>query len=89
LGQQVDLEIAVERRDGVLQVPFAALYERDEQIEVALIDAGRVHYKAIETGLEGDTHVEVTEGLEEGMRVVRLDGEHLEPGLQVKTRIAP
>jgi RND family efflux transporter MFP subunit len=89
LGQQVDLEIAVERRDGVLQVPFAALHERDEQIEVALIDAGRVHYRRIETGLEGDTHVEVTEGLEEGVRVVRLDGEHLEPGLQVRVGSAP
>jgi RND family efflux transporter MFP subunit len=89
LGQQVDLEVAVEQRQGVLRVPFAALHERDEQIEVALIDAGRVRYRRIQTGLEGDTHVEVTEGLEEGMRVVRLDGEHLEPGLQVRAGLAP
>ncbi|PUB90171.1 MAG: hypothetical protein B6D72_05365 [gamma proteobacterium symbiont of Ctena orbiculata] len=89
LGQQVDLEIAVARRDGVLRLPFAALQERDEQIEVALIEAGRVHYQAIETGLEGDTHVEVKQGLEEGVRVVRLDGESLDPGLRVNARIEP
>jgi RND family efflux transporter MFP subunit len=89
LGQQVDLEIAVEQRHGVLRVPFAALQERDKQIEVALIDAGRVHYQAIQTGLESDTHVEVTEGLEEGMRVVRLDGESLDPGSWVRAGVGP
>ncbi|MES9828033.1 MAG: efflux RND transporter periplasmic adaptor subunit [Candidatus Thiodiazotropha sp.] len=89
LGQQVDLEIAVERRHGVLRVPFAALRERDERVEVALIEAGRVHYRSIQTGLEGDTRVEVTEGLEEGMRIVRLDGESLDPGLRVSTGIEP
>ncbi|MEW8050937.1 MAG: efflux RND transporter periplasmic adaptor subunit [Candidatus Thiodiazotropha sp.] len=89
LGQQVDLEIAVDRRQGVLRVPFAALQEREERIEVALIEAGRVQYQSIETGLEGDTHVEVTEGLEEGMRIVRLDGESLDPGLRVSTGIEP
>ncbi|MBW9267818.1 MAG: efflux RND transporter periplasmic adaptor subunit [Candidatus Thiodiazotropha sp. (ex. Lucinisca nassula)] len=89
LGQQVDLEIAVERRLGVLRLPFAALQERDEQVEVALIEAGRVQYHTIETGLEGDTHVEVREGLEEGMSVVRLDGQALDPGLRVTAGIAP
>jgi RND family efflux transporter MFP subunit len=89
LGQQVDLEIAVARRDGVLRVPFAALRERDQQVEVALIDAGRLRYQPIQTGLEGDTHVEVTEGLEEGMKVVRLDGEELDPGLRVRAGTAP
>ncbi|MES9946806.1 MAG: efflux RND transporter periplasmic adaptor subunit [Candidatus Thiodiazotropha sp.] len=83
LGQQLDLEIAVDRRQGVLRVPFAALQERDEGFEVALIDAGRVRYQGIETGLESDTHVEVKGGLEAGMRVVRLDGERLETGLRV------
>ena len=83
LGQQLDLEIGVDRRQGVLRVPFAALQERDEGFEVALIDAGRVRYQGIETGLESDTHVEVKGGLEAGMRVVRLDGERLEAGLRV------
>ncbi|MEW8022267.1 MAG: efflux RND transporter periplasmic adaptor subunit [Candidatus Thiodiazotropha sp.] len=89
LGQQLDLEIAVERRHGVLRVPFAAIRERDDRVEVALIEAGRVHYRSIQTGLEGDTHVEVTEGLEAGMRIVRLDGERLDPGLRVSTGIGP
>ncbi|MEW8336769.1 MAG: efflux RND transporter periplasmic adaptor subunit [Candidatus Thiodiazotropha sp.] len=86
LGQQLDLEIAVERRDGVLKLPFAALRESDERTEVVLIEAGRVRYHAIQTGLEGDTHVEVIEGLEEGIRVVRLDGQALDPGLRVTGR---
>ncbi|MES9975150.1 MAG: efflux RND transporter periplasmic adaptor subunit [Candidatus Thiodiazotropha sp.] len=89
LGQQVDLEIAVERRHGVLRVPFAALQERDDRIEVALIEAGRLHYRSIVTGLEGDAHVEVTEGLEEGMRIVRLDGAGFDQGLRVSTGVEP
>jgi membrane fusion protein, multidrug efflux system len=83
LGQQVDLEIAIDRRDQVLKLPFAALREEDEKREVAVIESGVVHYRSIETGLEADTHVEVVKGLDAGTKVVRLDGDTLEEGTQV------
>jgi hypothetical protein len=42
---------------------------------VGLIEAGRLRYEMIETGLEGDTRVELLSGLAEGDRVVDLEGD--------------
>jgi RND family efflux transporter MFP subunit len=89
LGQQVDLEIAIDRRDQVLKLPFAALREKDEAREVAVIESGLVRYRAIETGLEADTHVEVLSGLDAGMQVIRQDGDSLQEGTQVSTGESP
>lgn len=89
LGQQVDLEILVDRRQAVLKLPFAALKEQDGDFQVALIESGRLRYRQVETGLEGDTHVEMLAGVKEGLKVVRLDGERFEPGLLVKEGALP
>jgi RND family efflux transporter MFP subunit len=89
LGQQVDLEIAIDRRDEVLKLPFAALREEDDKREVALIESGVVHYRSIETGLEADTHVEVIDGLDAGMQVIRLDGDSLQVGTRVSAGESP
>lgn len=79
LGQQVDLEILVERREKVLTLPFGALREHEGVFEVALIDRGRIRYHEVEIGLEGETRVELisggAEGIAEGLKVVRLDGD--------------
>jgi RND family efflux transporter MFP subunit len=75
IGQQVDLEIQLDRRESVLTLPFSALRERDGRYEVGLVEAGRLHYEKIETGLEGDTRVELLSGLAEGDRVVDLEGD--------------
>ena len=83
LGQQVDLEILVERRRNVLKLPFAALREQGEGFEAALIESGRLRYRDVATGLEGDTHVELISGVTEGERVVRLDGALIEAGTLV------
>ena len=83
LGQQVDLEILLEHRSNVLTLPFAALRERDSGFEVAVIEAGRLRYRSVEVGLQGDSRVELTDGIAEGERVVRLDGVTLDAGTQV------
>ncbi|MCU7872579.1 MAG: efflux RND transporter periplasmic adaptor subunit [Candidatus Thiodiazotropha sp. (ex Lucinoma borealis)] len=83
LGQQLDLEILVDHRHNILKLPFAALRESDEGFEVALIESGQLHYRPIEIGLEGDTHVELISSFAEGVKVVRLDGDILEAGALV------
>ncbi|MCU7930535.1 MAG: efflux RND transporter periplasmic adaptor subunit [Candidatus Thiodiazotropha sp. (ex Codakia rugifera)] len=89
LGQQLDLEILVDRRQGILKLPFAALHKGDEGFEVALIESGQLHYRSIEIGLEGDTHVELVSGFDEGVKVIRLDGDILEAGTLVAEEETP
>ncbi len=89
IGQQVDLEIQVERRESVLSLPFSALKEDDGRYQVGLIEAGRLRYKQVETGLEGDTRVELLSGLAEGDRVVDLQGDPPEADSRVAAEQTP
>jgi RND family efflux transporter MFP subunit len=85
LGQQVDMDIRVAQRQGVLMLPFAALREVDGEVEVGVIESGRLRYRAVKTGLESDTHVELLSGAIEGQQVVRLDDAILEADIEVTT----
>ena len=89
IGQQVDLEIRVDERESVLSLPYNGLRERDGHYEVGLIEAGRLRYQKVETGLEGDTRVELLGGLDEGDRVVSLEVDPPEPGSRVAAEDAP
>ncbi len=73
LGQQVDLEILAARRQGVLTLPYNALREREGGYEVGVIESGRLQYRSVVTGLEGESRVELLSGLTEGARVVSLE----------------
>ena len=89
IGQQVDLEISLERRESVLSLPFSALRESDGHYEVGLIEEGRLRYAEIETGLEGDTRVELLSGLNAGDQVVDLEGDPPEEGSRVAQEQTP
>jgi RND family efflux transporter MFP subunit len=89
IGQQVDLEIQVDRRESVLTLPFNAMRERDGRFEVGLIESGRLHYRSVETGLEGDTRVELLSDLSEGAQVVSLEVDPPEEGSRVEAEMSP
>jgi hypothetical protein len=79
------MDIRVAQRQGVLMLPFAALREVDGEVEVGVIESGRLRYRAVKTGLESDTHVELLSGAIEGQQVVRLDDAILEADIEVTT----
>jgi RND family efflux transporter MFP subunit len=89
IGQQLDLEIQVASRESVLNLPFSALRERDGVYEVGLIVSDRLHYRQVETGLEGDIRVELLSGLAEGDRVVNLEGDPPAEQTRVTPRESP
>ncbi len=89
IGQQVDLEIRVDSRNDVLSLPFRALRERDGHHEVGVIESGRVRYRVVETGLEGDSRVELLSPLAEGMEVISLEVDPPREGSQVEGESVP
>ena len=86
LGQQVDLEIQVAQRQGVLKLPFTALKEDADSFQVALIESGLLRYREVSVGLQGDSHVELLSGIQEGEVVVLLESAKLEPGIPVREK---
>lgn len=70
LGQQVDVQILVARRENALAIPFSSLREKDDEFFVAVMEEGIVRYRPVRTGIEDLTRIEVLSGLESGDRVI-------------------
>ncbi len=79
-GYSADVEIVIERREGVLRVPTAAL-KPDGTLLVLDPAAGRLQARKVETGLANWEQTQITGGLKPGERVVlSLDQEGVEDG---------
>jgi HlyD family secretion protein len=79
-GYSADVEIVVERREGVLRVPTAAVRPDDTLLVLDTAD-GRLREREIETGLSNWDQTQVTGGLSAGELVVTsLDREGVEDG---------
>lgn len=85
LGQQLDIEIAIEERENVLSLPYSALREREPGLfEVALLEQEVIRLQPVESGLETDTHVEIISGVDEGQWVALFDSGYLEDGREAR-----
>lgn len=86
-GMTADVEIVLDRRDGVLRVPAAAVIEGGR---VLLAERGRVAARAIVTGLRNWQWTEVRDGLAGGELVITsLDRPGVAPGAAVAVKVAP
>lgn len=72
LGTNVDLEITVEKKENVLLVPESAVFEKNRQYYVTLVENGKLTEKQIVKGLEDNDYIEIISGLSEG-DLVRTD----------------
>ena len=65
LGMNGDAEIVLQKRENVLNLPIEAIVDGEVTLAGELAQTVKV-----ETGLESDTEVEITSGLQEGAEVV-------------------
>lgn len=71
LGRIVEARIAVDRRDGVLFVPAAALRGGEGgSVEAVVVTDHRTHVKKVVTGIRDGDRVEIVSGLADGDAVV-------------------
>lgn len=79
-GYSADVEIILEKREGVLRIPTEAVVE-DNQVLVYQPDSQRLEKKTIKTGLSNWRYTEVVSGLKEGEQVVTsIEREGVEDG---------
>ncbi|HXI02439.1 MAG TPA: efflux RND transporter periplasmic adaptor subunit [Candidatus Saccharimonadales bacterium] len=77
-GYSADVEILLERKDGVLRIPAEAI---SGEGRVLVLKDGVLQERRIEEGLANWQYVEITSGLEEGEKVVlSLDRAGVEAG---------
>ena len=88
-GTSADVQIILDRRDGVLRVPTFAVAEGKR---VLVVEGGKAVAKEIQAGLKNWEWTEVRGGLREGERVItNLDRQGLKAGVAVaiKDKVEP
>ena len=85
-GTSADVEIVLDRRDGVLRVPTNAIIESKS---VLVIENGKAVSHHVKTGLKNWDWTEVTSGLAEGTVVITsLEKQGVKAGARVAARAA-
>jgi len=69
-GMTANLDILTERKENILYLPYYVVKEKNGGKYVQTIDGDKIIEKSIKTGLEGETTIEIVEGLQEGEQVV-------------------
>jgi len=82
-GMYASVTFQVERADGALLVPIAALCIRGGVRGVFTVDGELARFRALRTGIEADGAVQVLEGLADADRVVVDGNAFLEDGQRV------
>jgi HlyD family secretion protein len=82
---RVDLRIVIWQGE-VLKIPTSALFRKDGRWHVFVVVDGHARVRAIEAGRRGATEVQIVEGLDEGVTVIRYPGDRLKDGARVKAR---
>ncbi len=84
VGYRVEAEFILWEGEEVLQVPTSALFRRDGEWHVFVVDNGRARLRRIETGRRSGLTVQVVEGLEPGEAVITHPGEQIGDGARVR-----
>lgn len=87
-GYLARVELALERRAGVLAVPAAAVGVSDGEPFVYVIRADTLERRPVATGLTAAGWIEVRQGLAAGERVVSSGHANLRPGAAVRISAA-
>lgn len=72
-GQRVRATLVLERLEGVITVPRAAVFERDGRRVVFVLDGARPRAAAVTVGRNSPSHVVIESGLVAGQRVLLRD----------------
>lgn len=82
-GFNVNIQIIVATKEGVLAVPQEALFQEGSRNFVYQIQGGRLLKTEVKVGIGNDTHQEITSGLKAGDLVVLNPSNELLQGLPV------
>lgn len=86
-GMFADAVIALDRHSGILTIPVGAVAQGAKPTAMVVNGSGQLEERALQTGIETPTRVEILEGLSEGELVVIGSRGQLRPGQTVAPRL--
>ncbi len=69
-GMTVNLDIQTAQKENVLYLPYYVIKEKNGEKYILVLEGKEAKERTIKTGLDGETNVEITEGLKEGDQVI-------------------
>lgn len=87
-GTRLDVRIITRESPDALAVPERAIFRREGQWHVFVVDGGRAVLRVVEVGLKNDTWAEILGGLDAGESVILEPRNDLAPGSRVAAREA-
>lgn len=83
-GAYVEIEVVVDRDDTAFQIPTIALVPDLQGEKVFLYKDGKAVEQKVQTGIRTDTHVQITEGVNQGDTVITSAIIQLRPNINVQ-----
>lgn len=69
-GMNGDVEILLQKKDNILTIPVEAVFQEHGVNFVYIMEDGKPVKKQVETGIEGETEIEILEGLSENQIII-------------------
>lgn len=83
IGQELDVDFVTVEKEDVLRIREELTYQREGKYYVFVESEGKAVEQAIETGLIGETYVEIVSGLNDGDMII-IPEDDLSPDTKVK-----
>ncbi len=85
VGYRVEAEFLLWRGEQVIQAPTSALFRRDGQWQVFVIERNRARLRPVEVGRTSGLMAQILEGLDPGEKVITHPSERLRDGSRVES----
>jgi HlyD family secretion protein len=83
VGYRVEAEFILWEGDDVVQAPISALFRRDGEWHVFVVENGRARLRGVETGRRSGLTMQIQAGLAPGEEVITHPGEQIADGARV------
>jgi len=84
-GFRVEVRFVLWEDDEVVQVPSSALFRRNGDWHVYVIENARAHARAVEPGRRSGLRTQIRDGLQPGQRVIAHPADHHRDGMRVRS----
>lgn len=84
IGANIDVELFLTEKKQVVVIPFEAIFLKNGNLAVYVVEDNKANLKVIELGLRQKDLVEVTSGLKAGDALITRGSGRLYPGIEVK-----
>lgn len=85
-GYRVEAHLVLWQAEDVLQVPASALFRRDSEWALFVVEHNRAQLRRVQVGRRSGLAAEVVSGLAEGETVITHPGREVEDGRRVRVR---